>query len=99
MVKVTFTAKIEWIEFEEGGRRTPPSKGTKYCPIIKFDNITLPNEWSVCFICTEERTKSCTVEMSFLSDTPPDIGIEANSTFGLFEGNRKVAKGKVMCLF
>lgn len=23
-VKVTFTAKIEWIEFEEGGRHTPP---------------------------------------------------------------------------
>lgn len=24
MAKVTFTAKIEWIEFEEGGRHTPP---------------------------------------------------------------------------
>ena len=89
-----FRAKIHWINFAEGGRRMPPSKGTKYCPIIKFDNIMLKNAWSVCFICTGQEEGG--IEIGFLSDEAPAMPLQKGNCFDLYEGGRKTARGEII---
>ena len=71
-----------------------PPKGTKYCPIIKFDNIMLKDAWSVCFICTGQ--KESIVEIGFLSDRAPAMPLQKGYCFDLYEGRRKTARGEII---
>lgn len=97
MMKKGFMAEVQWLKFEEGGRHTPLSKGVRYCPIIRFDNVILEGEWSVCLISSGENDQKKSVEeIRFLSDDIPAISIPSGSSFGLYEGIRKVAAGRVV---
>ena len=86
-VKRYFVAEIEWIPFEEGGRRSVPYEGARYCPII---DLGTSETWSIDFICPD-FSKTNTVKFSFLSENAPEDLIEISKKYRLKEGSRDVA--------
>jgi hypothetical protein len=92
-MKKIFTATIDWISREEGGRVVIPLKGTRYCPIIKFD---ASNEklWSIDFICPD-FCETNIIQFSFLVGNAPENRITINNYYDLFEGDKKVATVKI----
>lgn len=98
-MKKVVKAQITWITQENGGRNKPPLPGTQYCPIVIFDDMEQnKNEfWSADFICTEIDDKmNSIVDFTFLvEDAPMDYLVKGNK-FELFEGNKKVASGKII---
>ncbi len=96
-MKSYVVAKVSWLSFEEGGRKKIPPKGTRYCPIIKVNNVNLHGEWSVDFMCTEiDQNRKCVVRLGFLSPKAPIQLLVKDTGFELFEGNKKVARGVVL---
>jgi len=98
-MKKIVKAQITCITYEYGGRKNPPLTGTRYCPIVIFNNVKRKSGefWSADFVCTEvDENLSSIVEFSFLSeDAPMDYLVKGNE-FELFEGNKKVASGVII---
>ena len=92
-MKQYFISKIEWVEFKNGGRRVIPPKGTRYCPLIKIDDIE--DKWSIDFMCPD-FSKTDLIEFSFLVDSAPMEKITINKTYNLYEGNKFVAFLKII---
>ena len=87
-MKKIFTATIDWISREEGGRGVIPQKGTRYCPIIKFDDLD-EKLWSIDFICPD-FSKTNNIQFSFFVDNAPEDRISINNNYDLFEGEKKL---------
>lgn len=98
-MKKIVKAHITWTAYENGGRKNPPLAGTRYCPIVIFNNVkgNIGEFWSADFVCTEvDKNYSSIVEFTFLSeDAPMDYLVKGNE-FELFEGNKKVASGVII---
>lgn len=85
-----FTATIQWLSPEDGGRKKLPPKGTRYCPLLRLDTND-KESWSIDCICPDfEQTDL--IEFSFLVDEAPTEKIIIKKTYDLYEGNKKVAK-------
>lgn len=90
-----FTANIEWVSYEEGGRKKKPREGTRYCPLIRMNKEYNFEEWSIDFICPNFDITDV-INFKFLTDKAPSYLIENGSIYGIFEGYRKVAKVKII---
>ncbi|CNB75174.1 hypothetical protein [Yersinia pseudotuberculosis] len=88
--------KVEWLTYEECGRKTIPSKG-KYFSVARFpEDINWQNNaWSVVFELespTHERGKSISSgTVSFLVDNAPQERMPNHFSFDIYEGPKKVA--------
>jgi len=97
MAKKSVKAKICWIPMEQGGRSTPPPVGTRFCPLVIFENIEEKGTWSADFICTEVDEQLCSiVEFGYLVENAPIQNLKKGNRFSLFEGPHLVAKGEVL---
>ncbi len=94
-MKKLFTAHIEWIPYESGGRMRAPSEGIRYCPLIRIDTQNSIEEWSIDFICPDFN-KSRIIKFKFLVEDAPEELLNINTVYGLYEGSRKVAKIKII---
>lgn len=94
MVKY-FIAEIFWIAYEEGGRNKLPPTGTRYCPLLHFWGMSKNEEWSIDFICPNFE-KTNVIKFKFLSEEAPDELIDINEFYNICEGNKKVARLKVI---
>lgn len=80
-------AEIEWIKYENGGKKIVPPINNKYYSLIKFENHKepLPLNWS--FVVTniefinERKTIS---ELSFLSNEAPHHLLKSENSFFSF---------------
>ena len=90
-----FTAHIEWMSYDNGGRRTIPPQGTRYCPLIQLYEKERCVEWSIDFICPD-FSKTDLIQFCFLVEDAPTNLIEMNGEYNIFEGAKKVAKIKVI---
>lgn len=88
--------KIEWLTFEEGGRKKIPPKG-KYFSVARFPEDTnwQNNAWSVVFELESpmhKYGKSITLgTVVFLVDNAPQERMLNHSSFEIYEGPKKVA--------
>lgn len=94
-MKKYFSAKIKWISLEDGGRKKIPPEGTRYCPIIKIDNQSVYEDWSIDFTCPN-WTLYDTVKFCFLIEDAPVGMIRVGSSYNLYEGKKKVAVIKII---
>lgn len=98
-MKKVVKAQITWVIQGNGGRKNPPTPGTRYCPIVVFDAMTQNrNEfWSADFICTEvDSEMNSIVDFTFLAENAPMDYLVKGNKFEIFEGNKKVAFGIVI---
>ncbi|MDP5276185.1 hypothetical protein [Chengkuizengella axinellae] len=87
-------ARVSFINKDSGGR-VPPPEGTRYAPIIRFEE--LHGNWSCVFICTPTKNKEMDVEIGFLNrEEAPNHLLIKGLEFELFEGTKKIAKGIVL---
>lgn len=82
-----FSAKIEWIPHNEGGRKKYPPKETRYCPMINVDDVT---SWSIDFICPD-FSETDFISFRFLVDEAPNDAITMGAKYDLYEGGKRVA--------
>lgn len=94
-MKNYFTARIEWMSYENGGRRNVPPQGTRYCPLIQLHEKDRCVEWSIDFICPD-FSKTDLIHFCFLVENAPTNLIELNEEYNVFEGAKRVAKIKVI---
>lgn len=94
----TKKAKIFWLAEEDGGRKTPPLAGTRYCPIIQFESDKGEHElWSADFVTSHiDDDGSSIVDISYLADNAPVENLYSGNKFRLFEGNKLVATGEIL---
>lgn len=98
MNKKYVKAVIEWIRKEHGGRSKVPPVGTRYCPIINILNETEEGfSWSADITIEQYVTQySCYVSLKYLSEQAPYNKLKNGEEFELYEGERLVAKGKII---
>lgn len=94
-MKKYFICQIDWISYEEGGRKKIPSKGVRYCPLIRINGAVSYEEWSIDFICPDFKETDL-IKFQFLVDDAPCELIEKNMDYNIYEGNRKVARLKII---
>lgn len=94
-MKKYFSAIIDWIGVEEGGRKRVPNEGTKYSPLIRINNGSYYEDWSIVFICPDFSNKNI-INFCFLVDIAPSYLIKKNEKYEILEGNKKVAKIEVI---
>jgi len=95
-------AVIEWISKEQGGRREPPSgvAPAPSVPLVRFLDEPWPahDAWSL--IMKKEREGSrpdrWLAEVRFLVDVAPTDSLREGREFELYEGKRRVARGKLV---
>lgn len=90
-----FNASIKWISFRRGGRKKVPKEGSRYCPLIRMKEDGSYVDWSIDFICPD-FAKSNYIVFKFLVDTAPSYLIKKDAEYEIYEGNKKVAKIKIM---
>lgn len=98
-MKKMVKAQITWITQENGGRKNQPIPGTRYCPIVIFDDMDQNKDefWSADFICTKVDDKmNSIVDFTFLVENAPMSYLASGNKFKLFEGNKKVALGIII---
>lgn len=95
MVKKYFISQIEWVPYGEGGRKKVPLKGIRYCPLIRIYGTVSYEEWSIDFICPDFKETNL-IKFKFLVDDAPCELLEKNMTYNIYEGNKKVAKLKII---
>ena len=93
-MKSYFTAHIEWIAYENGGRRCIPPQGTRYCPLIRLYEKERCGEWSIDFICPDFNETDL-IDFVFLAQEAPSGLVELNKEYDIFEGAKKVEKIRV----
>ena len=89
-MKRYYIASVKWISLENGGRKMP-CKGTRYCPIIRLNQVNDYEDWSIDFICPD-FSKESHIRFKFLVDNGPDHLIKINQKYEICEGNKKVAE-------
>lgn len=89
MAKV-FEASLEWVPENLGGRKMIPSFGTRYNPLIRIDGAKSALDWSIDFICPQEK-EQVDIQFSFVSEQAPMDMLKKGGSYGIYEGNKKVA--------
>lgn len=90
-----FTANIKWVNNENGGRRTFPPKGTRYCPLIRLDDGKKSMDWSIDSICSDFKYTNKII-FKFLANNAPEDLIIVGQQYELYEGKRKVAEISIL---
>lgn len=90
-----FISQIDWIPYEEGGRKKFPPEGVRYCPLIRINGVANYEDWSIDFICPDFE-KTNLIKFKFLVDNAPYELIKNNMNYYIYEGNKKVAKLKII---
>lgn len=93
-------ARICWLKKEAGGRQSPPS-GPRYVTVVRFDEEKdkWPNEaWSLVldFRTPPDESLRMTADVRFLVPEAPVHLLHSGSTFDVFEGEKVVARGKIL---
>lgn len=98
MTKKIVKARVCWVPHEEGGRLSPPPTGTRYCPLVFFENIKdQSDKWSADFVCTDLDENHCSiVDFSYLVRDAPIQNLRTGNRFKLYEGPKLVANGKIL---
>lgn len=94
-MKKYFTAYIEWIAYENGGRRCIPPQGIRYCPLIQLYENESCVEWSIDFICPNFNETNL-IDFVFLAKEAPVNLVELYKEYNIYEGAKKVAKIQVI---
>src|SRR5262245_57834680 len=93
-------ASITWIPEVEGGRAKPPYGGDRYVTIVRFDqDQSWPEQaWSLVLELQPGETKGLKTEgtIYFLVEQAPHHLLRPGQEFGLYEGRRLVARGRVV---
>jgi len=97
-------AELNWIPKSHGGRSTPLScrKGKFYLPLIRFPDVPPPsgNEpvWSVVVEPVHEEIEESPhqILISYLFPDAPEQELRNGRGFGLYEGPRPVAVGRIL---
>jgi hypothetical protein len=95
-----YLAKIKWLSPSEGGRNSIPS-GPKYIAPSRFgQDIDDRDEqaWSlvVNYVSKPNKELEHTAHVHFLIKDAPENLLIIGNAFGLYEGHRLVAKGKIL---
>ena len=94
-MKEYFVSSINWISYENGGRKKVPPKGTRYCPMLQICHNTKIEDWSIDFICPDfEETDM--IEFKFLVNDVPSGLLEKDEKYFIYEGNKLVAQIKIL---
>lgn len=89
-------AKIAWIKPQDGGKKKIPPIGMMFYPMIKIDTIKEIINWSLVLINKEFiDVHKTTAEIKFLMDNAPHYLLKSGVEFTLYEGAKKIAKGKI----
>lgn len=89
-------AKIQWMNGAYGDRFHIPSN-VKYSPIIIFDDYLNDTElWSAMVTFEKQDKEGVFIKLTYLSDSAPFERLCIGRTFSLFEGNKKVANGRII---
>lgn len=90
-----FYASIKWIEYQSGGRKSPPPEGTRYCPLIRINETLGNTDWSIEFTCPRIE-EQMVIKFNFISEKAPMSLLIKNKKYELFEGNKRVAEIKII---
>ena len=93
-------AKVCWTAGEDGGRESIPLEGA-YCTVARFELAwdQYPREaWSLVLqmLSSLDESRCLTAEVRFLNPDGPMHLLQSGSRFELYEGYRRVAKGRVL---
>lgn len=89
-------AKIVWIKPQDGGKKKIPPVGMMFYPMIKINTDEEIINWSLVLINKEfNDAYETTAEMKFLMDNAPHFLLKSGIEFTLYEGAKKIAKGKI----
>ena len=102
-MKKSANARIKWLSPEAGGRKEPPA-GPIYSTVVHFEDDTTnwpETAWSLVVELKEPPDKSLesSATIWFLAHNhpeTPDHFLRPGGRFELFEGNKLVAKGKIL---
>ena len=88
MTKTIVKARICWVPHKEGGRLAPPPAGTRYSPLVFFENVKEQSDtWSADFVCTDLDENHCSiVDFSYLFGDAPIQNLSTGNRFRLYEG-------------
>ncbi len=94
-------AEIEWVPPEQGGRKARPTgdRPQGYMPIVRIEGQPWPGEvaWSLVVIKESEgpREDCWIADVRFRVDEAPHHLLGVGTWFDLYEGRRRVARGRV----
>ncbi len=92
-------AKIRWLSFEEGGRKTP-YRGLRYAGVSEFDENPYRGEtlWSLIVEFDDPQPVGTEVmaRVEFLMPNAPVQVFHSGSRFRLLEGARVVGVGEII---
>lgn len=89
-------AKIVWIQPQDGGKKKIPAVDIMFYPMIKINTDEEIINWSLVLINKEFiDVYETTAEMKFLTDNAPHQLLKSGIEFTLYEGAKKIAKGKI----
>jgi hypothetical protein len=96
MSNSNWLADVKWVPYEKGGRKTIPVSD-KYAPIILISNEENTREYWSAFVTVIQFLDNweTVAVIRYLSENAPD-NLKEGVEFGLFEGNKLVAKGVIL---
>ena len=93
-----YTAQIEWLSVDQGGRKNIPL-GNKYCPIIITEGDVFDSKkecWSIIISDTQVIDTFKTIsKIQYLSEKAPQ-NLSPGKKFMLYEGFKLIATGIVL---
>ncbi len=97
-------AVVDWIPKEQGGRRQPPAGvgSPPYATVVRFVDTTEPWPPPVAWSLVVEKDESLSEEyrwfadVHFLMDGAPHEALIPGRAFELYEGNKLVARGRIL---
>lgn len=95
-----YIAKINWLKFEQGGRRQGiPMYNEKYCPIVSVDGkqVFAGSVYGLlCYSYKQLDDYTSLAQIRFLNTAEaPDV-LYVGAKIELYEGGKKVAHGEVV---
>jgi hypothetical protein len=101
---VKMRAVVDWIPKDQGGRNRPPTglSSPPYSTAVRFADAEEPwpppMAWSLVVERDEALSEPCRwiADVHFLVDEAPQDSLRPGREFELYEGNRCVARGKIL---
>ncbi len=96
-------ASIDWLSYEQGGRRQPPSgeEPPVYWAVVKLlDSEPQSNSWSMYVrkLASSEDGYSWNAAVKFRVEEAPHHLLKDKLRFELYEGAKRVATGMIHCV-
>lgn len=96
-----YLANIQWVSYDNGGRKSLPEIGATYYPHIILDKDISRTSWSIAFTVVPcDCDRKCTISFRMLVDNDGTrqfaAGMCSGDLFGLYEGKRLVAQGTII---